>query len=374
MPEARVLRTIEAVRREDWNGLFADQLLSRAEGFDYLLAVEQAGLDGFEWRYVVVEEAGRLLAGAPMFLTTYALDTTLPAFGRRLVAGARKLFSNLMSLRLACLGSPCTEVLTLGFAAEVTEAEQADLFDLLLAAFEAEAAASGAKLMGLKDAGEAQKPLCEALARTRGYRGIAGMPVAHLDIGFDSRDAYLAGLSSGTRKDMRRKLRNEPKLKLEWRHDLDGVMDRTMALYQQTLERADMALESLTPDYFSGVSERMGQEVVFCLYWSEGNLLAVNMLLQGDDVLIDKFFMMEAERGRPLDLYFLSWFVNIDYCLRHGLGRYHSGAAAYEVKLRLGSVLQSTTLYFRHRNPLVHAVLNLAAPLFDADPTRRLTA
>ncbi|MFZ8406833.1 hypothetical protein ACO1L8_14415, partial [Staphylococcus aureus] len=64
------------------------------------------------------------------------------------------------------------------------------------------------------------------------------------------------------------------------------------------------------------------------LYWEGDRLLAANLLLRGDDTLLDKFFFMDGERGRELNLYFLSWMQNVDYCLRHGLKRYQSGQAA----------------------------------------------
>lgn len=363
MPDARIASSITEIGREAWDRLFVGEL----EAYDYLLTVERAGLSGFEYRYLVIEEAGRVLAGAPMFVTAYPLDTTLAAAGRRIVEGARRVFPGLLTLRLACLGSPCTEALPLGFAADVDEARKPELLRLLLDAFEAEAGRSRCGLMGLKDASEDQYPLWDTVAATRGYRRIAGLPVAHLDISFDSVDAYLAGRSAATRKDMRRKLRNRAKVRVEWRNDLDGVLDRVMELYRQTLERADMTFEDLTPAYFTGLSETMGGRVQYVLYWSGEELLAMNLLLSGDDVLVDKFFVMDGEGGRALDLYFLSWFANIEHCLQNGIGRYHAGAAAYEVKRRLGSTLTGMGLYFRHRNRALNGVLNLAAPLFAAD-------
>ena len=76
---------------------------------------------------------------------------------------------------------------------------------------------------------------------------------------------------------------------------------------------------------------------------------------------------MDAERGRAFNLYFLSWFTNLTYCVSHGLTRYQSGQAAYRNKLRLGSSLTRTQMYFRHRNLLLNAALRVAAPLLAAD-------
>src|SRR5262249_37347033 len=139
-------------------------------------------------------------------------------------------------------------------------------------------------------------------------------------------------------------------------------------LYQETRARGDMQFEELTLAYFSGVLDRMGEKAFCALYYCGDDLLAINLLLRNGDTLLDKFFCMNAERGRAYNLYFLSWFTNVRLCLEQGLSRYQSGAAAYENKLRLGSALTRTTIYFRHQSMLANAALRAAAPFFVVDP------
>jgi hypothetical protein len=76
---------------------------------------------------------------------------------------------------------------------------------------------------------------------------------------------------------------------------------------------------------------------------------------------------MDGEQGRPYNLYFLSWFTNLRYCLEHGIGRYQSGQAYYENKVRLGSKLTANAMFFRHRNPFLQKILRLVSPLFSTD-------
>jgi predicted N-acyltransferase len=370
MPEVRVVDSLAEVDRTGWNALFR----GTAEDYDYLRAVETAGLAGFSWRYVLVEEAGVLLAAAPAFLTEYALETTLAGPGRRVVEGLRHLAPGALKLRLACLGSPCTETLTLGVRGEVPAERHAGLLSLLLAGFDDAARGARCGLLGLKDVAAPDAPLWEAAAGPLGYRAIAGQPVAHLDIDFASLDDYLGRLSPGTRKDMRRKLRALDAVRVEVTCDVAPVLDRLMTLYAQTRARAEMTFEDLTPAYFQGVVDRMAGRAFCVLYYQGEELLAANLLLQDGDLLLDKFFCMDAGRGRALNLYFLSWFTNLRLCLERGCRRYQSGQAGYETKLRLGSSLTRTSNYFRHRNALVNGGLRLVAPLLAADPTARRAA
>jgi hypothetical protein len=363
MPEARVIRSIHEVTREAWDACFAGEL----EGYDYLAAVEAAGLPGFDWRYVLMEQDGRLLAAAPAFFTDYRLDTTLTAFGRGLVAATRRLAQRAFTVRLASLGSPCTEDVGLGFHPEITAIERPALLRLLLAAFEASAAEDNCWLLAIKDAPDTHG-LWPVIARSAGYQFTPGMPSAELLIDFPDMDAYLARLSAGTRKDMRRKLKALSGLRIERRNDIVGLEDRVMDLYRQTRRRSDLQFEELTPAYFTGVLERMGERASCVLYYADGDLLGFNLLLQDGETLLDKYFCMESERGPEHNLYFVSWFTNVRLCLEAGLKRYQSGQAGYGAKVRLGSGLAPTQMYFRHRRALVNQALRWAAPLLSDDP------
>jgi predicted N-acyltransferase len=369
MLEARVSPSIVEIGRERWDGCFPGEL----ERYDYLLAVERSGLAGFGWRYAVVEEDGRLLAAMPAFQTDYQLETTLVGPGKRIAAGLRKLLPDALTLRLACLGSPCTETAMLGIAPDVPAETRPFILRALLAGFEAAAKAERCGLVAIKDVPQPDQALWDQAARPLGYRPIGGLPVAHLDIDFASLEAYLARLSPATRKDMRRKLRTQAAVRIEVRHDIADVLPQIMALYRETRGRADMAFEDLTPAYFTGVLAGMGEAAFCVLYYIDEDLVAANLLLADETTLLDKFFCMNAERGRAHNLYFLSWFTNVRLCLERGLSRYQSGQAAYANKLRLGSALTPTAMYFRHRNLVLNSALQLVAPLFAADvePARR---
>jgi predicted N-acyltransferase len=367
MPEVRVVDTLRQVDPDDWNALFPGEI----EDYDYLAAVEAAGLQGFDWRYVLVESGGRLLAAAPGFITEYALDTTLEdGPGKRLAKVLRGTLPRLMTLRLACLGSPCTETAQIGWAPQIVDlAEREILTRMLIAAFEQAARRERCGLTAIKDVpARAERVWAPALAAAR-YTAMPGLASADLGIDFTDIDAYLATLSASTRKDMRRKLKGGSGVRVEVRRDLDGLEAQVMALYEETRARGDLQFETLTAAYFTGVLQRMGDRAVCVLYFVGDTLLAANLVLMGEGVLLDKFFCMGAE-GRDHSLYFLSWFTNLRLCLDHGLGRYRSGQAAYADKLRLGSRLTATTMYFRHRNPWLNLILRGLAPfLAPAGPS-----
>ncbi len=370
MFETRVLTTLEDLPRGQWDALFGGAL----EGFDYLRAIEGASLAGFAWRYVLVHRDGRLVGAAPAFITDYRLETTFEGAGRRIAERVRRLAPGVMTPKLACLGSPCTETATVGFARDLPESDRPTVLATLVRAFENEAARAGCVLTGVKDADHAQAGLWSRATAAAGYSPVPGQPIADLPIDFPDLEAYLASLSSGARRDMRRKLRSRSDIRVELRSSLGADLPRAMALYHQTLARASAQLETLTPAFFTEVASRMPGRAVFALYYAGDDLLAFNLLLENEEVLLDKFFCMEAERGRAHNLYFLSWFYNLERCLARGLKRYRSGQANLDDKVRLGSRLTPATMYFRHRNGLLNGALRALAPLVMGDPMEGLAA
>ena len=361
----RVVDTLEAVGRGRWTALFPREL----EGFDYLQAVEASELEGFRWRYVLLERGDELLAAAPAFLNDYPLDTTLSGAPKRWMKALRRSTPLPLVLKLACIGSPCTETAQIGFAPHLTPGEQSQQVGELLAGWARYAAEQRYGLLAVKDLAEPDEGRWAPALAAHGYRSTPGLACASLDIDFPSVDAYLARLSPGTRKDMRRKLKRAGRVEVEHRRDLDGgLLEQVMPIYAATRERAEMAFEDLTPAYFDGVVKRMHGRAVCALYRVDGELMACNLMLYDDELLLDKFFCMKPE-GRDFDIYYLSWFENLRFCLDRGLKRYQSGQAAYANKLKLGSGLTPNTMWFKHRNPVVNGLLRAAAPLFAApDP------
>lgn len=365
MAEFRILRSLRDIAPDSWNACFAGE----AENYGYLLAIEEAGIKGFAWGYATAWDGATLIAAMPAFFSDYALDTTLQGTGKKITTAIASAFPNLMKVKLACLGSPCTEAGIAGFHPSVGEPEKPALLEAMVSEFERHAYAQGCKLIGIKDIPETMEAVWSCAIHSLRYAALPGMPTAYLDIDFASMDEYMARLSPATRKDMRRKLKTASVVEVKTAASLEDVLPVVMALYHDTRNRSEWQFEELTEYYFRGVLANMPGRSFCSLYYVDGQLLGANLMVHDGHTLIDKFFCMNSEVGRNYNLYFLSWFTNIRICLEHGFKRYQSGQAYYENKLRLGSKLTRNQMYFKHRNAFAQGILKLAAPFLSADDT-----
>src|SRR5438132_828097 len=269
MREFRVIDTLHEIDKQQWDVCFPGEV----ENYDYLLAIEESDLAGFSFRYLTAWQGSTLQSGTPMFVTDYRLDTTLQGVGRTLTSLIKNAFQKMCTIKLACLGSPCTEHGAIGFHPRLNEQEKHDLLGEMLVYFETYATSQACRLLGIKDISEPfQRRFGKQFQRAK-FSTVPGMPTASLDIDFASIDGYLSHLSSSTRKDMRRKLRSFHRLRVEYKTNIDDVLPKVMTLYFDTRNRSEWQFEELTPAYFQRVLARMPERSFCTLYYADDQLL-----------------------------------------------------------------------------------------------------
>lgn len=353
MITAHAFSSLQAIEREAWNDCFPGAL----EDWDYIMAVEKAGIEGFEWRYLTLFEGSTLIAAATAFTTSYRLDTTVQGISKRFTEQLNRVMPGLMHLHLYAIGSPVTEQCSAGTASHIAASERPALLARLLKLAHSDAAQLGIGLIAVKDVPSHDNDWAHS-CKAAGFQSMPSLPSAMLPVPYGSVDSYLGSLGKSTRKDMRRKLR-APEPRVEWRNNIDDVLPEVMRLYEATLERSDLQFERLPPAYFTGILEQLGDRALCVLYWVDDHLVAFNLVLIDEHRLIDKFFCHDLTLSRDYNLYFRSWVVNVDYCIRNNIALYECGQAGYASKIRLGCTFQNNTLFFRHRNRLINGVLKL---------------
>ena len=303
-----------------------DFLAGEAEGYAYYKAFQDSGIEDFEFGYLVVRRNGRRVAVAPYFVTKYHLNTTLPE-------GWPKRLLGWLWFRIACVGHPSVD---LGMIDGETSAE-------VLAAINGELL-KHAPLVAYKDFGTGL-PLA-------GFSIEPNLPVARLAI----RGDFYSGLPGSVRREFRQRLRRARTLRIEECSAYPREhAAQIYALYLQTLARAEMRFEKLTPQFFDNVAPISK----YILYWENDMLIGFALLICKDRFMLGKYLGMDYARARKYGLYFVMLLHHIGICVRDGYTVYQTGPSSYDFKERLGSAMIPTYIYFRHRHPLINRVLAL---------------
>ena len=314
-------------------------------------------------------------AGLPVFGTDFDLLTTLepsalakirrlPLFG---------LWSRLLRFPARFAGTTATEYVPLP-----RDAEPGALLD----AFR-DRCAAGQSLLIVKDVPEVS-PLLGAedneaamrlarIAPDKGFIVVEGQALAYVPIDFADTEEYLSRLSKSRRKNLRRKLKSRERLEIEAvplgdaRFGSLDALEEMYALYLGVYDQSEIHFDLLTRDFFAGLLQsREIAGVVFC-YRHGGELVGYNICLEHGGMLIDKYIGLRYPQARELDLYFVSWFVNLEYALSRGLRFYVAGWTDPEVKASLGARFTFTRHLVWVRNPALRRILYRFRHWFESD-------
>ena len=335
-----------------------------------ILVVDDYGADDATQGFAAASEAD-----LPVFGTDFDLLTTLepailvkirrlPLFG---------LWSRLLRFPARFAGTTATEYAPLPKGLEP---------GALLDGFR-ERCAAGQSLLIVKDVPEVS-PLLGAgdneaamrlarIAPDKGFIVVEAQALAYVPIDFSSTDEYLSRLSKSRRKNLRRKLKSRERLDIEAvplgdaRFGSLDVLEELYGLYLGVYAQSEIHFDLLTRDFFAGLlqSREIGG-VVFC-YRHDGELEGYNICLEHSGNLIDKYIGLRYPQARELDLYFVSWFVNLEHALERGLRFYVAGWTDPEVKAGLGARFTFTRHLVWVRTPILRRILYMFLHCFDSD-------
>jgi hypothetical protein len=349
-----------------WRAAFADH----RQDHRYYHIVEDTIRQGFEYRYLVIEDAdGAVAAVQPCFLLDQDLLGGAGRTLRRVAGAVRRAFPGFLHLRTLMVGCAAGEGHLQGdgngMAPRVAGAMQAALTRV--------AKGARASLIVMKEFPAVYRPAMACMSND-GYARIPSFPMTRLRIdGFADFDAYLAGgLSKNGRKSLRRNLRRAEAggpIALEVTTDVTPVIDEVYPLYLQVYERATMKFEKLTKEYLARLGREMPDRARFFVWRKGGRAVAFAVTMVTGDALYDLYLGMEYPLALDLHLYFYTFRDVLAWAIRRRLTWYCSTPLGYDPKLHLGCDLAPLDLYVRHRWPVANFFLKRMLPYLG--PARR---
>lgn len=320
--------------------------------------------------------AQRLPSGMPTFLARFDLLTTLDAVLRRRLTALPlyRRWGRLLRWRTRFVGCTVTE-----YAPLPAHAAPDALAEELLRAHGRECA-----LLIVKDlphaspllgaAANAQADAFAAALAARGFVVLEGMPLAWVPIDFESVDDYLARLSAGRRKDIRRKLRARARLQVDVVPTGascfadSAVVDEYYALYRNVHAQSEIQFDLLEEGFFRALLQDAASAGIVFAYRSAGQLIGWNLCYEFAGMLVDKYVGFAYPQAREHNLYAVSWMHNLDYARERRLSHYVAGWTDAQIKAYLGAQLSHTRHAVYLRNPWLRAWFRRVANHFEGDP------
>lgn len=207
-----------------------------------------------------------------------------------------------------------------------------------------------------------------------GYILLQGQALAYVPIDFPDTETYLSRLPKDARRYLTRKLRKRDQLtvrqvKTGKAFADDARVDQYYALYRSVYTQSEVHFDLLSRDFFAAVlrDESMPGLVFEYHRVDSGELIGWNLCFEHEGRLVDKYIGLSYPESRELSLYFVSWMVNLEYALTHGLSHYIAGWTDPGVKAMLGAQFTPTRHLIYVRNPLLRALARRLLGHFEMD-------
>jgi uncharacterized protein len=364
-----IVDSASAIRPEIWTQLVGD----RVEGFHFFQTLEAARLSDFTFHYAVVSQDGKPVLLAPLFTADFNLGIAVDSGPlKNIIHGLRKIFPRLLIMKTLFCGSPFGENGFVGILPD--EAKNPDVIRTLFLALDTFCAQKGVPLIMFKDFLEENQPLLRPLLR-EGFFETPSFPNVSLALPFKSIEEYLRALSYHTRKELRRKIKKalafEP-IDVKVVNDVAPIIDQLYTLYLNTYRAGTVRFEKLTKDFFLEICRHLPGQAKYFLYTINNRLVAFNLCLLDGDTLIDKFIGLDYALARQYNLYFYTWYYNIEWCLNNGVRHYQVGQTDYGPKLHLGGELVPLLVLLRHRDAFLNQIFRQLAKFFSPASTDEL--
>jgi len=210
-------------------------------------------------------------------------------------------------------------------------------------------------------------------AEKQGYIAVEGQALAYVPIDFQNREEYLERLSKSRRKNLKRKLKSLEQLRVEVvatgdaRFGDAAFREQLYQLYFAVYQQSDIHFDLLSPAFFDAVLQDQQAEGRVFFYWRDQVLVGYNICYIHHGNLVDKYIGFNYPLALDFNLYFISWFVNLDYALAQGLKFYIAGWTDPEVKAQLGAKFTFTRHLVWIQQPVLRYVLGKFKHLFEAD-------
>jgi hypothetical protein len=221
------------------------------------------------------------------------------------------------------------------------------------------------------DENELSKSLMSSLEES-GFILMSGQALAYIPITFASTEEYLQKFSKSRRRDFTRKLRSFSAISVETMRTgddffVDANVELLYQLFLNTYNNSSIHFDRLTLSFFRKVLKDDGSDGIVFLYRNREGIVAFNLCFIYRSCLVDKYIGFRYPEARMHNLYFLSWFHNLDFCIKNKLKTFIAGWTDPEIKAYLGAEFTGTNHAVYIKNPLLRFCLKRLSGFFESD-------
>jgi len=318
-----------------------------------LSLLQESGIDGFNLASIVVLKDGVPVLLLPIFETRLDLSTFVNGWIKTIVKTAGRLLPSVFHPSILAAGLVEGKWSEIGVDPSLDEEGLDRAMGVAIDALHTLAAERASDIIAFYNFNEFSGLPGEV---SKLFNRVHYRACARLAIDFSSMEEYLRRLSRATRKDLHRKMRTAPEVRILRSSTIKPFLDKLYELYLGTVARCPSAFGRHHPLFFEKFCERI-PDAEYTLYFVREELAAFNLLVVKKEALVDEFFCMDYELGRTYNLDVLSWLENIRICQERNIPLLYAVQGTEKTKTHLGAKFIPNFILFKHRWNILDRIL-----------------
>jgi uncharacterized protein len=258
-------------------------------------------------------------------------------------------------------------------APNLAPAMRAELVRILVAGIDALGQSLGLPVWYLNVLSE-NSELCGALEAS-GYLHARHLPLAVLDVRWESFDDYLGELRRRSRK-LVKDIRRESNrcrdagvrlVEIEDPKAVSSLDSRLINLASQTWKRHGEDRFPFRPGFFSSLGTGMGGSLLVCTATRANELVGfASMVTEGDTAWAESLGLDYDAAGNDFTYFNLVFHWPIEAAIARGLKRIVFGRGQYALKMRRGCVLSDTLIFHKPGSSLLHGPYRVGLRMLES--------
>ena len=208
--------------------------------------------------------------------------------------------------------------------------------------------------------------------KEKGFEIIYGEALAYVNIDFKSVDEFINRFSKSRKKTFKRKLRSTNQLIIDQIHTGDEFFNEENVqyfynLYLNVYNNSSIHFDKLTLNFFRSILQSSESGGIVFVYKHEDKIISYNICFRVGDHFNYKYLGAIYPNARNFNLYYVSWFYHLDYCIKNSIKFYIAGWTDPEIKSFLGAEFTFTFQAIYISNPVIRFIFKKAKSLFESD-------
>jgi len=347
--ETSVVESIDDIPRSEWERVCTrDPLWQHAAFATY----ERAGFGADGMRYLLVREGDELLSIVPLFwFGNYALEIGGGCALDRAAAAVRKHLPRFLAVRILFAGNP----IGTGWPSVRGGVETGAA---ILRGICGVARDLDLPLIILKDLDPAL-----AYAQFRGdnkFFSVPSLPDTHIDIRWNTFNAYLASLPLAARRNVRSKLRKfaASGMRIEVLRDFGAHAAQLEGLYANVFSRAKAKLDHVDARFFEEAAAWPGAQLLAC--FDGERMIGFLLVVEHDGEAVSVRVGLDYAAAAEARVYFALQYEVVRIAIERDFRVLSFCQTAYVFKREMGCTLVPLVYVATHRNAVLRYILRRA--------------